>query len=346
MTTEPEALEATALWLTAPRTLEFRRELVPPPGPGAVRVRAIASAISHGTELLVYHGEAPVDLALDLPTLAGSFGFPLKYGYASVGHVVDVGADVAGITAGDLVFALHPHQSVFVVPAAMAIPLPDGLDPLLGVFTANLETAVNVLLDTPLRLGEVVTVFGQGTVGLLITQLLRRAGCGRVVVVDPLPQRRDLARRLGADAALAPEENVVHQVRALTRGRGADTAIEVSGNPRALQSALDVVADEGTVVAVSWYGTKPVPLALGGHFHRGRVRIRSSQVGRLDPALAPRWDAARRQELVAEMLPRLRLAELITHRLPFREAPAAFRLIAEHPESTVQVVLVHENGEG
>ena len=349
MHAEPGAIEARALWLTAPRTAELRRELVPAPGPGQLRVRAIASAPSHGTELLVYRGQVPADLPLDLPALAGSFAFPIKYGYASVGRVLDVGPGVAGFAPGDAVFVHHPHQDVYAVAARPAVGpaplrLPAGLDPLLGVFTANVETAVNVLLDTPLRLGETALVFGQGTVGLLIAQLLKRAGA-RVLAVEPLARRRELALAVGADVALAPDEALPARVRELTEGRGADVAVEVSGAGAALQAAIDSVAVEGTVVAVSWYGAKPVALTLGGHFHRGRVRVRSSQVGRLDPALAPRWDHTRRLALAATLLGELRLAELITHRIPFAQAPAAYRLLDERPDEVVQVVLTYDDVE-
>ena len=345
MTAEPAVREARALWLTAPRAAELRRETVAPPGPHEVRVRTIASALSQGTELLVYRGEVPSDLPLDLPTLSGSFAFPIKYGYASVGRIEDVGPGVNGWAAGDTVFVHHPHQSAYVVPATMPVRLPAGLDPLLGPFTANLETAVNVLLDTPLHLGETVVVFGQGVVGLLIAQLLKRAGAGRVLAVEPLARRRAAASSVGVDEALPPAADLPARIRAATGGRGADIAIEASGSGAALQSAVESVAVEGTVVAVSWYGTKPVPLALGGHFHRGRVRLRSSQVGGLDPALAPRWDRARRTALVSELLPQLRLAELISHRIPFAEAPAAYRLLDEHPEEALQVVLTYEGEE-
>ncbi len=332
---------AQTLWLTAPRKLEFRRETVPPPGPGEVRVRAIASAISHGTEMLVYRGQIPPDLPLDLPTLAGGFGFPIKYGYAAVGRVMDVGTAVENCLPGDMVFVHHPHQDIFLVPASMAVRLPAGLDPHLGLFTANLETAVNVLLDTPLHIGETAVVFGQGTVGLLITQLLRHAGAGRILVVDPLERRRDLALALGAHEAMAPDEELPAIVRALTGGRGADVAIEVSGSPLALQQAIECVAVEGTVVLVSWYGTKPVTLTLGGHFHRGRVRLHSSQVGRLNPDLSARWDHARRLAVVTDLLPRLLLEGLISHRFPFDKASSAYHLIDEHPDECVQVVLTY-----
>ncbi|HEX2183696.1 MAG TPA: zinc-binding alcohol dehydrogenase, partial [Rubrobacteraceae bacterium] len=167
------SLEARAVWFAAPRAAELRRETVPPPGPGEVRVRSLVSAISHGTEMLVYRGEVPPDLPLDLPTLAGSFSFPIKHGYATVGRVTESGAE--HLSPGDLVFVHHPHQEVFTVPADLPLPLPDGTEPLTGVFFANLETALNVVHDTPLRLGETALVFGQGVVGLLITQLLKRA---------------------------------------------------------------------------------------------------------------------------------------------------------------------------
>lgn len=338
--------QAHALWFTAPRTAEFRPERVPPPGAGEVRVRAVASALSQGTEMLVYRGEVPVDLPLDLPTLAGSFGFPIKYGYATVGRVLDTGASVEDLAPGDLVFVHHPHQDVFVVPAAMPVRLSDGLDPLLGLFVANLETAVNVVHDTPLRLGETALVFGQGVVGLLVAQLLRIAGAGRVLVVEPLKNRRDLALAVGVDEAFEPGEGLPERVLKITAGRGADTAIEVSGSGDALQAAIQAVAVEGTVVAASWYGTKPVTLSLGAHFHRGRVRLRASQVGRMSPDLGPRWDPARRTQTVLGLLPRLCLSELVSHRFPFEEAPEAYRLVDEHPGEAVQVILTHEELRG
>jgi 2-desacetyl-2-hydroxyethyl bacteriochlorophyllide A dehydrogenase len=335
-------LEAYGLWFTAPRTAEFRPESAPSPGAGEVRVRAVASALSQGTELLVYRGEVPADLPLDLPTLAGSFGFPIKYGYATVGRILDTGASVEDLVPGDLVFVHHPHQDVFVVPTTMPVRLSDGLDPLLGLFVANLETAVNIVHDTPLRLGETALVFGQGVVGLLVAQLLRLAGASRVLVVDPLKKRRDLARAVGVDETFEPGEDLPERILETTAGRGADVAVEVSGSGAALQAAIEAVAVEGTVVAASWYGAKPVSLSLGGHFHRGRVRLRSSQVGGMSPDLGSRWGHARRMETVLGLLSRLHLKELISHCFPFEEAPEAYRLVDERPGEAVQVILTHE----
>jgi 2-desacetyl-2-hydroxyethyl bacteriochlorophyllide A dehydrogenase len=338
----PGWLDARAVWFAAPRTAELRRERVPPPGPGEVRVRSVVSAISHGTEMLVYRGEVPEGTALDLPTFAGDFSFPIKHGYATVGRVLDSGA--GHLSPGDLLFVHHPHQEVFTVAADLSVRLTNGTDPTTGVFFANLETALNVVHDTPLRLGETALVFGQGVVGLLITQLLKRAGASQVLIVDPIENRRKLALGVGADAAFEPGEDLRERILEATARRGADVAIEASSSGAALQAAVDAVAAEGAVVVASWYGTKPVTLSLGGHFHRGRVRVRSSQVGRINPELGARWDRDRRTAAVLDLLPRLRLKELISHRIPLEDAPRAYRLVDEDPGETVQVVLTHGGG--
>jgi 2-desacetyl-2-hydroxyethyl bacteriochlorophyllide A dehydrogenase len=321
--------------------VQLVREPAPELGPDDVRVEAIASAISHGTEMLVYRGQVPPEMDLDLPTLRGSFTFPIKYGYAIVGRVMEAGARVRTLRIGDPVFALHPHQSTFVVPASYAVRLPREVDPLLGVFLANIETALTLVLDAAPRLGERVLVFGAGVVGLLVTQLLRRSGITTLVVVDPIARRRALALELGADLALTPEDVAAGRVADCTGGNGVDVAVEASGSVSALDLALPNVAFGATIVVGSWYGTKPVSLMLGGAFHRRRLRLISSQVGSIDAALQPRWTHARRLDLARELLPRLRLRQLISHRFSLADAAAAYLLVDEHPEQTVQVVLTY-----
>jgi 2-desacetyl-2-hydroxyethyl bacteriochlorophyllide A dehydrogenase len=331
---------ARAAWIVAPRQVELREEPVPPPGPGEVRIAAIASAISHGTELLVYRAEVDPALPLDLPTLAGSFALPIKYGYASVGRVIDLGDEVGGLAPGDTVFALHPHQDVYLAPARLVSRLPEGLAPGLGLFFANTETALNIAHDAAPRLGETAVVFGQGVVGLLAAQTLRLAGAARVIVVEPDARRREQALKYGADAALAPGPALADELRAHNDGRLADLAVEVSGAPAALQAAIDAVMDEGTVVVASWYGRKPVSLDLGARFHRGRIRLRSSQVGRLAPETGPRWDHGRRSAAVAALLPRLRLAGLVSHSVPFERAAKAYQVADQ--SGARQVILTYD----
>ena len=332
-----------ALWFTGERRAELRPEEAPAPGPGEVRVRAVLSAVSHGTEILVYRGGVPEDLPLDLPTFAGGFGFPIKHGYAAAGRVLDTGAGVTALAPGDPVFVHHPHQDVFTVPADLPVPLPPDLDPLRAVFFANMETALNVVHDARALLGETALVFGQGVVGLLVTRLLVMSGAS-VLAAEPVPGRRELALKMGA-AAFGPDD-VGERVLGATDGRGADVAVEASGSGAALAAAVGCVAVEGTVVAASWYGAEPVGLALGGHFHRGRVRIRSSQVGRVAPEISARWDRERRTGAVISLIqdPRLPLESLVSHRIPFGRAPEAYRMLDGGPDEAVQVVFEYEGG--
>ena len=171
-------------------------------------------------------------------------------------------------------------------------------------------------------------------VRLAVRGMRRAPGFALVVVVT-------LALGVGADAGFEPGEDLRERILEATARRGADVAIEASSSGAALQAAVDAVAAEGAVVVASWYGTKPVTLSLGGHFHRGRVRVRSSQVGRINPGLGARWDRDRRTAAVLDLLPRLRLKELISHRIPLEDAPRAYRLVDEDPGETVQVVLTH-----
>jgi 2-desacetyl-2-hydroxyethyl bacteriochlorophyllide A dehydrogenase len=341
----PPPPEARAVWFPSPRRAELRRERLSPPGPEEVLVRTAVSAISPGTEMLVYRGEAPHDLPLDLPTLAGSYALPAKYGYAVVGRVERAGEQVHDLAPGDAVFVHHPHQDLFTIPARLAVRLPEEVPLERSAFFANLETALGVVHDAGLRLGEAAAVFGCGVVGLLVLRLLVLCGAGSVVAVDPLGSRRRFALRLGASSAAKPGE-VAGAVREATGGRGADVVVEASGSAAALQEALGCVCREGAVVVASWYGTKPAVLDLGGHFHRGRVRIRSSQVGGIAPELSARWDRARRGRAVLDLLRHLPLEEMVTHRVPFERAPEAYRLVDERPDETLQVILTYPQGGG
>jgi 2-desacetyl-2-hydroxyethyl bacteriochlorophyllide A dehydrogenase len=328
-----------AVWFGAPQRVEIRQEPVAHLGPDDVRVHNLVSGVSAGSELLVYRGSAPRELQPDLPTVDGDFGFPIKFAYASVGRVIEAGSLVSQLAVDDLVFVHHPHQTEYVVPADFPIRLPDGLPADVGVFAANLETAVTVVLDAHPRLGEAILVTGQGVVGLLITMLLRRAGATPIMTADLYERRRAASVAAGATHALGAEVDVSDAVLELTDGRGVDVAVEVSGSPAALQACIDAAAFAGTVVIASWYGTRDVELNLGAGFHRRRLRLVGSQVSTLDPAITPRWDRARRTALVSTLLSELPLNDLITHRFPFDQAAAAYELLDRRAGECLQVVL-------
>jgi 2-desacetyl-2-hydroxyethyl bacteriochlorophyllide A dehydrogenase len=339
---------ARAAVLTAPRTVEVRDVEVADPGPGEVRIETMFSGISAGTEMNVYSGRAPQwgmhrDPATKLfsRTDRPDWTYPFVYGYANVGRVVDAGAEVASPAAGDVVFSYMPHQTVVLAPADATVAVPEGVDPRLAVLNANLNTALNGVLDARPSVGDAVVVSGLGVIGLLVTQLVRRAGAELVVGVDRFDFRRRLAKRLGADAAIDPGEGVAERVREMTGNRGADIVIEVSGAPPALNEAIRTVGFAGRVIAVSWYGGTFESLNLAGEFHHNRPRIISSQVGSMNPDLGPLWDTARRQEVVSALLGKLELAPLFTHDFPIDRAADAYAVVDQGVDGLVQCVLTY-----
>jgi 2-desacetyl-2-hydroxyethyl bacteriochlorophyllide A dehydrogenase len=338
-----------SVWFTGPRTVELRERALPSCKDGEVQVRALCSGISHGSEMLVYRGEVPANAAVDLtiPTMQGSFAFPVKYGYASVGRITRLGLGVRDLNEGDLVFAFHPHETEYVIPAEFVLRLDPDVDPRNAIFLAALETALNAVLDAAPRIGERVAIIGQGVVGILITQLVRRLSPEVLVTCDLFEKRRSLSLELGADLSVDPAQTKLcsalgaddEERKTGLSTSGLDLVFEVSGKPEALTDAIDSVGREGRVVVVSWYGTRKSPVDLGNAFHRNRVTIRSSQVSNIDPGLAPRWTVARRRRLAIHYLKDLRLSELATHKFRFEEAAEAYRLIDRHSQDVVQVLL-------
>lgn len=306
---------AHACWTVAPGIAEIRAEPLAAPGDGEVRVRTLHSAISRGTEMLVYAGSVPRSewQRMRAPFQQGDFGGAVKYGYVNVG-VVEAGASE---WLGRTVFCLYPHQDVYVVPASAVVPLPDGVPPARAVLTANLETAINALWDAAPRVGDRIAVVGGGTVGLLVAWLAARLPGCEVEVVDTVPERAALARTLGAQFALP----------ALARGQ-ADLVIHASGRAQGLATALSLAAFEATVLELSWYAQGPVAAPLGEAFHSQRLTLKSSQVGHIATAQRGRWSHRRRLELALSLLADPSLDALITHSAPFHTLPQVLARLA------------------
>ena len=356
--------DARILVITAPRELDYLERSLPEPGPDEVLVQALFSGISHGTEMNVYRGLAPQwakrydrELRLFVPVdersgsatlpaqgywTAGDthWGYPLAYGYANVGRVVVAGSAVESVHEGDLVYAYQPHQTAYVAPAASVIRLPELANPAQGVLFSNLNTAYGGVLDADIRLDDTVVVFGQGIVGLLVTQFLRRTSARQIVTVESIPARRELSTQLGADLCLDPAAgDVALAVRELTGGRGADVVIEASGAYPALQEAIRTAAPNTTVVALSWYGGSGSALALSDEFHHNRITLRSSQVGGIAPELSATHSLARRTEQIMGWFGELQLDPLLTTFVDFNQAADGYRSIDDRGGEAVQVVL-------
>ena len=195
--------------LSGPRAVRVVEEPVPAPGPGQVGVVTRVSAISAGTELLVYRGELPEDAPLDeaIPALDGRFSWPVRYGYATVGTVVETGPGVERELIGRSVFAFQPHCERFVAPVGAVVPIPDELDAEAAVLLPSVETALGLVMDGRPLPGERVLVMGQGVIGLLTTAILATMPLSALVAVDPLVERRRRALEFGASAAVSPDDD-------------------------------------------------------------------------------------------------------------------------------------------
>lgn len=327
------------LYFTAPKQVQIREELLPAPISGQVLVETSLSAISHGTEMMVYRGQFP-DMPVDasIEALGGQFAYPLAYGYACVGRVMELGPEVNPDWLGRQVFSFQPHCSHFVASLQTLLCIPSGVTGEMACFLPNTETAVNLAQDAAPLLGERVLVLGQGIIGLLTAAILAQFPLESLVCVDPLPVRRKAALAIGAHAALDPSsDEFLAQARQLLK-TGADLTLELSGTPATLNTALALTAFSGRIVIGSWYGQKRAPVDLGGSFHRSRIRLISSQVSTIAPELSGRWDKSRRFEAAWRQVERIHPEKWITQRFSIDQAGSAYQLLDENPSETIQVI--------
>ena len=302
-------MKAEAIEFAAPSKVRVVEIDVPDPRPGDVLVETTFSGISSGTETLAFRGEIDPEIVIDesIDSLQGTFEFPFRYGYSCVGVVRD-GTD--DLEPGQLVFCMHPHQSVLVRPRQEMLPL-DDIEPRVATLLPMVETGLQISLDVEDTDGTVL-VFGLGAVGILAGASLRRRGLD-VIGVEPQPARRAAATAFGlptVEPGDAPD--------------GASTIVECSGRPDVLADGLDLLEHEGTVVVASWYGNKPVELPLGGAFHRRRLTIRSSQVSSIPRRLQDEWSFQKRTDIAVSLMSELPLDALATHTFNVADAQRAF----------------------
>jgi NADPH:quinone reductase-like Zn-dependent oxidoreductase len=282
-------VEARAFWVTAPGHGEIRAHRLRSPGHGELLIRTLRSAISRGTETLVFRGEVPESewRRMRCPFQEGEFPGPVKYGYSLVGIV----EDGPGEALGHRVFCLHPHQDRFIVPREAVVDVPDTVPDRRAALAANMETAINGMWDAMPGPGDRIAVIGAGVVGCLVAALAARLPGAEVELIDIDPPREAIAAALGCHFA-TPEK----------ASPEADLVVHASGSPAGLDAALRIAGFEATVLEMSWYGTRIVPLELGGAFHSRRLTLRSSQVGAVPAARRQRWPLRRRLTLALSLL--------------------------------------------
>lgn len=298
-----------SLWYVGIGKTEIRTELLDVLAPGFIRVRAMYGAISRGTESLIFSGQVPESefQRMRAPFMAGNFPFSVKYGYATVGRVTAGSNDLIGRP----VFVLHPHQTVFDVPIEAARPLPGNVPPRRGVLAANMETALNAVWDASPKPGDRIAVVGAGVVGTLVGFLCAKLSEAHVTLVDIDPTRAEIAQTLGLSFALpdnAPKD--------------CELVVHASASAAGLATALNAAGDEATVLELSWYGSKPVSVPLGGAFHSRRLKLISSQVGMVAPSHRATWSYSHRLTAAIDLLEDPRLDALLAPAVSFGDLNA------------------------
>jgi threonine dehydrogenase-like Zn-dependent dehydrogenase len=313
---------ARALWITGPGKAEIRQERIAEPADGEVLVRTLYSAISRGTESLVFRGAVPSSEyeRMRAPFQEGEFPAPVKYGYINIG-VVEGGPEAL---LGRSVFCLYPHQTRYVVPATAVEPLPRELAPRRAVLAANLQAALNGLWDAAPRAGDRIAVVGAGTLGCLAAWLAAGyPGC-EVELIDLNPAKAAAAQALGvafrSPSAATPD---------------ADIVIHASGTSDGLATALGLAGFEATVTELSWFGDRLVNVPLGEAFHSRRLGIKSSQVASIAPAQRARWTRQRQMQLVFRLLGDPCLDALIAGESTFEELPSILETLSREPGDTL-----------
>jgi NADPH:quinone reductase-like Zn-dependent oxidoreductase len=301
--------DATALWYVASGKVALQTESLPPCDASQVQVRSAFSALSRGTESLIFRGEVPAAEyeRMRAPYMGGTFPFPVKYGYATVGQVQSGPVELTG----KWVFSLTPHQDIFNVPAGAIALIPEGVPPMRAVLAANMETALNAVWDAKVGPGDRIVIVGGGVVGCLIAFLCGHLPGASVTLVDINPERSATARTLGVGFALpsdAPSD--------------CDLVFHCSATQAGLATALDLAGEEATVLELSWYGAKSIQAPLGGAFHSRQLRLQSSQVGHVSASRRPRWTYKRRLGAALDMLKDARLDVLLAEPINFLDLPA------------------------
>jgi 2-desacetyl-2-hydroxyethyl bacteriochlorophyllide A dehydrogenase len=331
--------KAKTLFFTDKKQTEIRETNLPDLREDEALVETLYSAISAGTEMLVYRGQFP-HLADTHDDLSSDLNYPLAYGYACVGKVKETGKQVNTSWQNKLVFAFQSHTSHFITKTESLFPIPYSLKPEIACFFPNMETAVNLVQDGAPILGERVLVLGQGVVGLLTASLLSEFPLESLVTVENFELRRNALNVEGQKSkveSLSPSD-----LRPFDKTQGMpstfDLVFELSGSPSALNDAIASTTFSGRIVIGSWYGQKHAEIDLGGTFHRSRIKLISSQVSTISPELSGRWNKSRRFDTAWKALERIKPEQWITHRFALNDADKAYQLLDENPQETIQVI--------
>ena len=324
---------------------------LPPLGAQDVRVTVEFAAPKHGTETKILTDSPFVrnlwddELRMFLPRGAAEpppAPAPRAVGNTVVGTVTAVGAAVTRLAPGTRVFGYGPLAEVHQAPEEHWHEL-GTLTPQDAVCVDPGHVAFVAVRDGNIRLGDDVAVYGLGAIGLLTVQAARAAGARRVMAVDPVAARREVALAHGADAAFDPQAvDVGLAVKEATDRAGADVAVETSGNSRALHEAIRCVRQCGTVVHVPFGPHGAIHLNMDEEFHHNRITIIGSQASaywRNPDRDHPRWTPARAFAATIDCFRRglLTGAPIVTPIVPFADAVPALEAAFTDPSRAIKL---------
>lgn len=335
--------------LYQPREFRLLEQPAPEPGPGEVQVRVEAVGVC-GSDLH-YFSEGGIG---DTPCV-----YPMVLGHEPVGVVTRLGPGVTGWAPGDRAalepaiscgqceyclggrhnlcahlrfMSMPPDPGFFrdyvTLPARNLLPLPPGLSPTQATLFEPLAVVLHSLLFVDLRIGEQAVVFGAGPIGLLTIAMLKLAGAGRIWAVEPVAHRRELALRLGADAALDPQQaDPVRQILEDTRGRGADVAVDCAAQGPSMNQCLAVARNAGRVV-------------ITGIPTRTQVALDFHVMRRKELALYNVRRSNRESETALQLLAgRAELfAPIVTHQLPLEQIQRGFLMLERYADGVGKLV--------
>lgn len=333
-------MDASAFWVTGAGTGELRTERLPTPAANQLVIRTLRSGISKGTELQVFANRVPPSQyrLMRCPQMDGAFPFPVKYGYCNVGEVEQGPHELVGRR----VFALFPHQTRFLADPAHVCPVPDAVPTKRAVLAASMETALNATWDAEVKVGDRVAVVGLGTIGGLVAYLCAAIPGTSVTAFDVHPSRAELAQQLGVGFANARDLSAEHRTQKEENRtaesdsrRHYDVVFHTSACADGLRTALALCGVEARLVELSWHCDREVSLPLGENFHSHRLRIVSSQVGRIPATQQSRWTHRRRLQLALSLLADPLLDCFLSGESPFESLPQTMAALAADPAATL-----------
>lgn len=333
-----------------------------------VRIKTEFSSPKHGTELHVYRGTSPFQdkefspaWRMFLPREGATSLFPRPLGNMSVGTVVEVGRKVSKFKVGDKVYGHLPIRETRTIrergkgKSILGMGsrerqihiLPKTMSPQEAVCLDPAHFALSAVRDANVRIGTKVAIFGLGAIGLMAVQMVKLSGAELVFASDPLSNRRNLAKKYGADQLFNPAKcDVGFEIKKATGKKGVDVAIEISGSDAALHDAIRSVHYSGLVVTASFYHGRANALRLGEEWHLNRITLRSSMPVWGNPSRDyPMWDDRRLEDTVFNLMRDKKLTAdgMITPIYPFEKSAEAYEFINEHPDQCIKLGITYQS---